>query len=617
MPAESSALALSRRTCCCGQPRKADVGKRLILKGWVHRRRDHGGVYFIDLRDRYGLCQAVFSPATLSAEAYEAAQDLRNEYVLAVEGTLLARSEDTVNPKMDTGEVELRVERYEVLNTSKTPPFKLDEYSKIGEETRLRYRYLDLRRPEMQHNILQRHVFFQTVRNFLSDHGFLEIETPCLAKSTPEGARDFLVPSRLNPGKFYALPQSPQLFKQILMVSGCDRYFQLARCFRDEDLRANRTLEFTQIDIEMSFIQPDDLFEIIEGMLQAIFQAVRGEDLPIPFPRMTYDEAMLKYGSDKPDLRFGLEIRDAGDCFAQGCEFKVFANVLQSGGVIRALRLPGGADKYSNTQLKPDGDLNRFVQRYGAKGLAWFRCVEGGKLESSIAKFFDEACQARLVQRVGAKPGDLIALVADKPNVAAAAMGQLRLRFAEDCNLIDKDIFRLAWITDFPLVEWNDKEKRWDPAHHPFTTPHHEDMALLATDIGRARALAYDLAMNGVEIGGGSIRIHRSDIQAQVFEAIGISPEEAEAKFGFFLEALRYGAPPHGGIAFGVDRMLMLLLGEESNREVIPFPTNQSGQDLMTGAPSAVDDQQLAEVFIASTWVEEEKEPVSLLEQEY
>jgi len=608
MTMECPSLSEAKRTCYCGEPRISDIGRRLILKGWAHHRRDHGGVIFIDLRDRTGICQVVFSPQKLDEEAYQRAHRLRNEFVLAVEGDLIARSDDTINPNMATGEVELSAIRFEILNVSQPPPFKLDEYSKVGEETRMRYRYLDLRRPEMQRSILARHRFFQATRNFLSSEGFLEIETPCLAKATPEGARDFLVPSRLNPGKFYALPQSPQTFKQILMIAGFDKYFQLARCFRDEDLRANRTLEFTQIDIEMSFPQQDELFGVIERMVQANFKAAGGHDIAIPFRRMTYDQAMLRYGSDKPDLRFGLEIQDAGDCFAEGCSFKVFTSIVETGGAVRAIRVPQGADKYSNTALKPEGPLNAHVRIYGAKGLAWFRCVDGPKLDSNIAKFFDDACQARLIERMGAEPGDLILMVADAPRTAAEAMGQLRLKVGADLGLIDRGAFEFTWVTDFPLVEWNETEKRWDPAHHPFTSPRDEDIPLLDSDMGKVRSKAYDLALNGVEIGGGSIRIHRRDVQEKVFRAIGIDDEQAREKFGFLLEALSYGAPPHGGIAFGVDRMLMLILGLDSNREVIPFPTNQSGVDLMTGAPSAVDPAQLSEVFIQSTYAEEEAE---------
>ncbi len=607
MTSPISAFATIKRSSYCGEPRPSDIGKTMILKGWTHNRRDHGGVIFIDLRDRTGICQCVFSPEELDAETYGLAHRLRSEFVLAVEGELIARSPETVNPNLPTGGVELRVKRFEILNESQPLPFMIDEHAKVGEETRLRYRYLDLRRPEIQKNIMARHILFQTVRAFLSSEGFLEIETPCLAKTTPEGARDFLIPSRLNPGKFYALPQSPQIFKQLLMVSGYDRYFQLARCFRDEDLRANRTLEFTQIDIEASFIEPEELFGIIERMFKAVFKAVRNEDIPTPFRRIPYSEAMLKYGSDKPDLRFDLEIQDVSDVMAEGCEFKVFNTVLQNKGVIRAICVPQGGDKYSNTQLKPDGEIHRHAQIFGAKGVAWFRCIEGGKLDSNIVKFFSDDCIARLVQRLGAAPGDLILLIADREKVAATAMGQLRLKVAEDLSLIDREAFRLAWITDFPLVEWNDKENRWDPAHHPFTMPAPEDMQFLETDIGRVKARAYDLAMNGVEVGGGSIRIHRSDIQSHVFSSIGIGEQEARDKFGFLLDALSYGAPPHGGIAFGVDRLLMLLLGLESNREVIPFPTNQSGIDVMSGAPTIVDPKQLQELFIASTYVEEEE----------
>jgi aspartyl-tRNA synthetase len=590
-------LAEVKRSCYCGELRKEDIGKEVVLKGWVHSHRDHGGVQFIDLRDRTGFTQIELDPETFDAECGDS-HALRSEYVIAVKGKVCERPEGTVNLKIPTGEIEIKASAWEILNVSEALPFKLDEFTKVGEETRLRYRYLDLRRPAMQKVIMTRAKFYRIVRDFLDDNGFIEIDTPILTKSTPEGARDFLVPSRLSAGNFYALPQSPQLFKQILMVAGYDKYFQIARCFRDEDFRANRQPEFTQIDIEMSFITPDDLFDPIQKLCKVIFKGILDKDIEIPFRRIPYDESMLKYGSDKPDLRFGLEIQDVTDIF-KGCEFKVFRTIIEKGGVIRALCVPGAASKISNTQLKPGGTLPGVVSTYGAKGLAWLK-VEGEtpKAVSTISKFFTEEILDNLVKDLDAKDGDLILMVADRKKVAADSMGALRLWLGKELDFIDKDALEFAWIVDFPLFDYDEKEKKLTPAHHPFTSPVLSDIPLLETAPEKVRALAYDLSLNGEEIAGGSIRIHNKEVQKKVFKAIGIGEEEARDKFGFLLEALSFGAPPHGGLAFGVDRMIMILMKKESIREVIPFPKTQTGLCLMTGAPSGVSDRQLKELSI-------------------
>jgi len=591
------------RTCYCGDPRAKDVGKTLVLKGWVHHRRDHGGLIFIDLRDRTGLCQVVLDPSRMNPDTFKQAHAIRGEYVLAARGKLTPRIEGCVNPNLPTGEVELEVEEFEILNSSRPVPFPLDEYGHVNEDVRLKYRYLDLRRPEMQRNMTQRARVMRAVREYLDNTGFLEIETPILNKSTPEGARDFLVPSRLMPGQFYALPQSPQIFKQILMVAGYDKYYQLAKCFRDEDLRANRQPEFTQIDIEMSFVTPEDVFATMEGLMRHVFKAAKDLDVPTPFPRMSWSEAMLRFGSDKPDLRFGLEIHDLTDLVRDGgCQFRVFNEILDAGGVMRAFCVPGGAGMYSVTQLKPEGDLNKTVRTYGAGGLAWFR-VEAesetalGGLASSIAKFFSTETLRAIREKMQGKPGDLVLMVADRPGAAAVALGQLRLKVARENNLIDAGKPAFCWITDFPLFEYDEKLKTYAPSHHPFTMPHEEDLELLARgELGKVRAYCYDLVLDGEEVGSGSIRIHRQDIQSLVFRALGIDDETAANKFGFLLEALQYGAPPHGGIAFGFDRLMMILLGESSIRDVIPFPKTQTGACLMSAAPSSVTQDQLEEL---------------------
>jgi len=615
-----AALSSEKRTGFCGEVTTAQVGQEVVLKGWVHRRRDHGGVIFVDLRDRTGLSQVVLSPETLAADVFEQAHQLRDEFVLAVRGLVRNRPEGTVNPNLPTGEIEINTTEFEILNTCQPLPFRLDEYSIVNEDARLKYRFLDLRRPEMQRNFVMRHQMYQVVRNYLSDAGFLEFTTPILTKSTPEGARDFLVPSRMHAGSFYALPQSPQLFKQLLMVAGYDKYFQIATCFRDEDLRANRQPEFTQIDIEASFISAEEIYETMEGLVAAVWKACRGIDVPTPFQRIPYAEAMLKYGSDKPDLRFDLPITDLTEFFA-GTEIKVFAATAANRGKIRGLRVPKGAD-FSRKQLD---DYTAFAGVYGAKGLAWFKVLEGGELQSPLAKFLDADKQAALRSEMKTEVGDIIFVVADREKVVCDALGQLRLKVAADLGMIPEDSYSFAWVVDFPLFEYAERENIYTPSHHPFTAPAPEDVALLDefnadqakhraghpddNPLKRVRAIAYDLAVNGEELGGGSIRIHRKDVQDRVFSAIGIDETQAREKFGFLLDALSYGAPPHGGIAFGVDRMLMLLLGEKSIREVIAFPKTQSGADLMVDAPSAVDETQLKDLHVRTVLPEVEKKP--------
>ncbi len=592
------------RTSYCAEVTTDQIGREVVLKGWAHHRRDHGGVLFIDLQDRSGLVQIVFDPDEFTAELFEAATHIKLESVLAVRGTVRRRPEGTVNPNLKTGEVEVLLSAYEILSMAAPLPFPIDEQFNANEDLRLKYRYLDLRRPEMQRNLMKRAQVTRAMRRVLDAHGFIEVETPCLTRSTPEGARDFLVPSRLVPGTFYALPQSPQLFKQLLMVSGLDRYYQIVRCFRDEDLRANRQPEFTQLDIEMSFPTPEEIYTIMETMFAEIWRELLGIEIKTPFDRITYAEAMARYGSDKPDRRFGLEIQDlTGAVMAGGCEFKVFNDIVADGATIRGLCVPGGGEKYSNTQLKPGGELPAFAARHGAKGLAWFRVVEKDgalALDSSISKFFKPECQARMIEAAGGKAGDLILIVADKPAVAAPALGQLRLKIGNEMGMIPQGAYAFCWVTDFPLLEWSEEDKRWTSMHHPFTMPNPEDWDKLESDPGAVRSIAYDLALNGEEVGGGSIRIHRRDIQERVFRALGIGDEEAKNKFGFLMDAFQYGAPPHGGIAFGLDRMMMIILGVGSIRDVIAFPKTQTGSCLMTQAPATVDDGQLKELALKS-----------------
>lgn len=581
---------MPRRTHTCGELRKQDIGKEVILEGWVAHRRDHGGVIFVDLRDRYGLTQVVFRPDT-HPRAHKLADSLRPEHVMRVSGKVEPRLEGQENPKLATGDIEIDGETLEVLNTATPPPFELDQWdTEAGENVRLRYRYLDLRRPRMQRNIIMRHRMWKEIRDFYDENGFLEIETPFLTKSTPEGARDYLVPCRNEPGHFYALPQSPQLFKQILMISGFDKYFQIVRCFRDEDTRANRQPEFTQLDVEISFATEDDVIANTEQLLQRLFRTLLSRDVEAPLPRMTYDDAMARYGTDKPDLRFGVELVDIGELAAES-EFRVFRSVLDAGGRVAGLCAPG-AGALSRKEID---DLGRLAAEFGAKGLAWFKVDESG-LTSQIAKFFPEALRTKIIEKMGASAGDLLLFVADTPDVVARALGELRLALGRRLNLIDTSDFRLLWVTDYPLLFWNEEEKRYDSPHHPFTSPRPEDEPLLETDPLKVKSRAYDLVLNGEEIAGGSIRIHRADLQQNIFDLLGISREEAEKRFGFFLRALRYGAPPHGGIAWGLERTLMLFLGEPSLREVIPFPKTQRGQCLLTDAPSEVDARQLREL---------------------
>lgn len=589
-----------KRTHLAGELSTANVGEKVVVMGWVNSRRDHGGLIFVDLRDRSGLIQLVFSP-DVGKEAFEKAEKIRGEYVLAVEGEVRHRSEQTINPKLKTGEIEVYIHELRVLNKAKTPPFYIEEDVDVDENLRLKYRYLDLRRPDMQRSLVLRHKVTKAVRDYLDKKGFLEIETPMLMKSTPEGARDYLVPSRVNPGKFYALPQSPQIFKQILMVAGMDKYFQVVRCFRDEDLRADRQPEFTQIDMEMSFVDVEDILGLTEEMISFVFNEAAGIKVETPFPRLTYQEAMGRYGSDKPDLRFGLELKDFTDLAAK-CGFKVFAAVAESGGQVKGINAKGCAD-FSRKEID---DLAQFVSIYGAKGLAYIVVTENG-LKSPILKFFNEEEIQTILDRFEAKPGDLLFFVADKPSVVAASLGALRIELAKKKNLIDPDVFKFAWVVEFPLVEYDEEEKRYVAIHHPFTSPFEEDVEFMETNPEKVRARAYDMVLNGIELGGGSIRIHRRDIQEKMFKLTGHSNEEAYEKFGYLLDAFEYGTPPHGGIAFGLDRMVMLMAKKDTIRDVIAFPKTQSATDLMTQAPSEVSQKQLNELHIKLNVVKAKK----------
>ena len=590
-------LGTLRRTHNCGALRKSDAGNEVVLMGWVHRRRDLGGLYFIDLRDRFGTTQVVFRPDD-DSELHARAGELGAEYVVAVRGEASERPDGTVNSALPTGEVEVLARALFILNASLTPPFVLEEPVKASDELRLEYRYLDLRRPHMQRLIKARHVAAQTTRAYLTGQGFLEIETPLLAKKTPEGARDFVVPSRFHHGKVYALPQSPQLYKQILMVSGCDRYFQIARCLRDENLRADRQLEHTQIDFEMSFVTEDDVFAVAEGLMKELWRAVRGDELTTPFPRLSYAEAMLRYGSDKPDVRFGMEIVDLTDAVRES-EFNVFRSVAEGGGVVRCLNASGCAG-WSRKDIDTKEVL---AKKWGAKGLAWTK-VDAGSLTGGISKFLSEGETASIIGRACAADGDILLFVADKQTTVARVLGNLRLVLRDELSLVSADEFAFAWVTEFPLFAWNEEAGAWEAEHHMFSMPREQDLEFLESDPGRVLGRLYDLVCNGFELASGSIRIHRRDIQERVMKVVGMSPSEADKRFGFLLRALEYGAPPHGGLAPGLDRVVMLLTGEDGIRDTIAFPKTYSGLSLMDGSPSELEPEVQDELGISYKEVE-------------
>ena len=581
-----------KRTDYCANFNVEDIGKDVTLMGWVQKRRDLGALIFVDLRDRSGLMQIVFDASVFSGD-FSKAESLRSEFVVAVKGKIVKRDDETINEKLPTGYIEVKVEELKILSKAKTPPFEIEDAAKVRDEVRLKYRYLDLRRAELQQMMMLRHKIANTARNYFNDNGFLEIETPMLIKSTPEGARDYLVPSRVHPGAFYALPQSPQIYKQILMVSGYDRYYQIVKCFRDEDLRADRQPEFTQIDLEMSFVDIDDVITVNEGMVKRVFKECVGIDIATPFKRMTYREAMDRFGSDKPDTRFGLELINVSD-EVKDTEFKVFASVVKNGGSVRAINVKGAVDTFARREIDA---LVDFVKIYGAKGMAWISMKEEG-MQSPITKFFKEDELNTLIQKVGAETGDIIFFVGDTDKVVFDSLGNLRLKLAEKLGLIKEDSYDLLWITEFPVFEYDAEEKRYSAMHHPFTAPMDEDLDMLEGDISKMRAKAYDLVLNGNEIAGGSIRIHSADIQKKMFTALGFSDEEAQERFGFMLEAFQYGTPPHGGMAYGLDRLTMLLGKRDSIKDVIAFPKVQNASCLMSEAPAAVDKKQLRELAL-------------------
>ena len=594
------------RTHYCGELRAEHIGKTVTMCGWVDRRRDHGGVIFIDLRDRTGIVQIASNPEK-TPQSYSQIDSLRNEYVVQVTGIITQRPEESLNSKLPTGEVEIYADEVKLLSAvSQQLPFQVSstDTESVKEELRLKYRYLDLRRERMRKNLELRHQVVKTIRRFLEDNEhFIEVETPTLTRSTPEGARDYLVPSRVNPGEWYALPQSPQLFKQMLMVSGFDRYYQIAHCFRDEDLRADRQPEFTQLDMEMSFMSEDEILNLNEELVCQIFRTVKGIDLPRPFPRLTYADSMAKYGTDRPDTRFGLELVDVSD-IVKDSGFKVFSGAIKSGGIVKILPIPGGNDAISNVRIKPGGDLFKVATEAGAKGIAYIRVREDNEIDTigAIKDNLTPEQKQELLERTGAKPGHLLLFGAGDTATVNKSLDRLRLVVGEQLGLIDEEKINLLWVTEFPMFEWNADEKRFEALHHPFTAPNPEDI----DDLKTARAQAYDLVYNGIEVGGGSLRIYQKEVQEKVFDTIGLSKEEAQEKFGFFLQAFSYGAPPHGGIAYGLDRLVMLLAGEDSIRDVIAFPKTQNASCLLTEAPANVDDKQLKELHVASTYEPEE-----------
>lgn len=589
-----------KRTSYCAELSAANIGERVCVMGWVQRQRDLGGLIFIDLRDRTGIIQLAFDDNTDKA-IFDKAFGIRAEYVLCAKGTVRARGEGAVNKNRATGEIEIAVDELKILSASETPPFEIVENSDVRAELRLKHRYLDLRRPDMQGNIIARSKITKLARDYYAENGFIDIETPNLIKPTPEGARDYLVPSRVHNGKFYALPQSPQLYKQILMVSGFDRYFQIARCFRDEDLRADRQPEFTQIDIEMSFVTEDDVMQINEGFLKYLFKNYYNIDLGGDFIRMPYAEAMERFGSDKPDLRFGFELQNLSDELA-GCGFKVFADTIANGGSVRAIKVDGGADKFSRKEVDA---LVEFVKTYKAKGLAWYKLASDGTMSSSYAKFLTEEENKKILDKLAVVPGDLVLIVADKDQVVFDALGALRCHVAKKLGLLRPDDYKFLWVTEFPMFEYSEEDGRYYAKHHPFTMPMDEDLALLDTDPGKVRAKAYDIVLNGTELGGGSIRIHVSEIQEKIFNILGLDEAGIEEKFGFLMEAFKYGVPPHGGLAFGLDRLVTLVLGLEDIRDVIAFPKVQNASELMTNSPSVTDTAALDELGIAVVKTEE------------